>query len=104
MSAKIDVLSKSDIENLNKQIEEKNAKLGTYSREKLVFEKERCEQILNRNIPMCLSLYTKNILQSDDKNKILGQLHRLNLECYWKILNIELLAEINKRLGKYNER
>lgn len=104
MSAKIDVLPKSDIDNLNKKIKEKMDKLGEYPREKLIFERERCEQILNRNIPMCLSLYTKTILQSDKKDKILGQLHRLNLECYWKILNIELLAEINKRLEKNDER
>ena len=100
MAGKIDVLSKNDIENLDNKIKEQKEKLSTYSREKLVFERERCEQILNRNIPMCLSLYTKNILQSDLPDKILGQLHRLNMECYWKILNLDYLSQINKQLGK----
>jgi len=100
MAGKIEVLSKSDIENLDKKIKEQKEKLSSYPHEKLIFERERCEQILNRNIPMCLSLYTKNILQSDSRDKIFGQLHRLNMECYWKVLNLEYLTDINKQLGK----
>lgn len=100
MKLETEVLSKKEIENIKQKIQEKIDQISSSSPKKLVFERERCEQILNRNIPMCISLHTKNILQSEDKNKILGQLHRLNLECYWKILNLEYLEEINKYIEK----
>lgn len=103
MKLETEILSKKEIENIKKEIQEKIDHISSYSIKKLNFEKERCEQILNRNIPMCISLHTKNILQSDDKNKILGQLHRLNLECYWKLLNLEYLQEIHKYIEKSNK-
>lgn len=100
MSKETGILDKAEIVKLVNEISQKKAKIPTSSREKLVFERERCEAILGRNIPMCISLYTKNIIQSDDREKILGQLKRLSLECYWKILNIEYKAEIEKQLEK----
>ena len=100
MSKETGILDKAEIVKLVDEISQKKAKILTSSREKLIFERERCEAILNRNIPMCISLYTKNIIQSDDREKILGQLKRLSLECYWKILNIEYKAEIEKQLEK----
>ena len=100
MTSDIKVLTDAEIKNLDEKIKEKKESLESYSHEKLVFERERCAQILNRNIPMCLSQYTKNILQSNSRDKILGQLHRLNLECYWKILNLEYLRDIEKQLAK----
>ena len=103
MKLETEVLSKKEIENIKQKIQEKIDQISRYSQKKLVFERERCEQILNRNIPMCISLHTKNILQSEDKAKILGRLHRLNLECYWKLLNLEYLEKINEYLEKSNE-
>ncbi len=98
MKLETEVLTKKEIKNITEKIQEKIQSISSSSQKKLVFERERCEQILNRNIPMCISLHTKNILQSDDRQKILGQLHRLNLECYWKILNLEYLEKINEYL------
>lgn len=100
MKLKPEIVKKSEIESIKKKIQEKIEQLSDYSQKKLLFEKERCEQILNRNIPMCVSLHAKNILQSEDKTRILGQLHRLNLECYWKILNLDYLEKINQHLNK----
>ena len=100
MSARIELLTKDEVRNLEQKIKEKKAKISDFSFEKLLFEQKRCEQILNRNIPMCLSLHIKNILQATDRKRIVGQLHRLNLECYWKILNLEYLKAINKQLKK----
>ena len=100
MSKETGILSKTEIIKLENEINQKKAKIPTSSREKLVFERERCEAILNRNIPMCISQYTKNIIQSDDRDRILGQLKRLSLECYWKILNTEYMKEIAKQLEK----
>lgn len=100
MSKETGILSKTDIVRLVEEMNQKKAKIPTSSLEKLKFEKERCEAILNRNIPMCISLYTKNIIQSDSRDRILGQLKRLSLECYWKILNIEYMKEIDKQLNK----
>lgn len=93
-------LRKSEFHNLEKKIKEKKEKIKTYSFDKLIFERERCEQILNRNIPMCISMHTKKILQGTSRNQILGQLERLILESYWKILNLEYLELINKHLNK----
>ena len=93
-------LDTNELEHLYEKIKEKKEKISQYTQEKLLFERDRCLQILNRNIPMCLSQYTKNILQSDDKKKILGQLHRLNIECYWKVFNLEYLEQINNQLSK----
>lgn len=93
-------LRKSELENLERKISEKKEKLKTYNFDKLIFEKERCEQILNRNIPMCISMHTKKILQGINREQILGQLERLNIESYWKILNLEYLELINKYLNK----
>lgn len=100
MNLSSEILTKKEVENIKQKIQEKIKNISSYSQKKLEFERERCEQILNRNIPMCLSLHTKNILQSDNKKKIIGQLHRLNLECYWKILNLEYLEKINNQLKK----
>ena len=98
MSFDINLISEKEIENLYQKIGEKKGEIKSYSREKLLFEKERCEQILNRNIPMCISNYTKHLLQLTDKEKIERQLIRLNLECYWKIFNLEYLKSIEEQL------
>lgn len=100
MLKQFDLLRQEEVDSLCQKINEKQAHIKEFSRDKLLFEKERCLQILNRNIPMCISQHTKNILQSSDSQRILGQLHRLSLECYWKVLNIDYLEEINKQLDK----
>lgn len=100
MKLQNEILSKKEVEEITKKIQDKIKNISSYSKKKLIFERERCEQILNRNIPMCLSQHTKNILQSEDKKRIIGQLHRLNLECYWKLLNLEYMEKINNELEK----
>lgn len=100
MSEQFDLLQKDEIDKLYQKVSEKKNQIKDFSLEKLIFERDRCMQILNRNIPMCISQHTKNILQSVDEKRILGQLHRLNLECYWKVFNLEYLTEINKQLDK----
>lgn len=98
MKLETQILTQKEVDSIQGKIKEKIESVSSYSRKKLLFEKERCEQILNRNVPMCVSLHTKNILQSDNREKIIGQLHRLNLECYWKLLNLEYLEMIKKEL------
>jgi ribosomal protein L39E len=97
-----EIVKKSEIDALNRKIEDKIRHVSSFSQKKLQFEKQRCEQILNRNIPMCVSMHTKNIIQSNNQERILGQLHRLNIECYWKVLNLVYLEKINKCLSKTN--
>ncbi len=100
MSNQFDLLQQEEIDSLYQKIGEKEQHIAEFSRDKLIFERDRCLQILNRNIPMCISQHTKNILQSSDEDRILGQLHRLSLECYWKVLNIRYLDIVNKQLDK----
>lgn len=98
------IISDNEIANIDNRLEEMLKSLDGYSQEKILFEKERCKQILNKNIPMCLSNYIKVILQSDDKDKILKQLHRINLETYLKLSYIKYLKEIDEKINKFNEK
>lgn len=98
MTVEDELLSKEEVEKLKQSIDDKIKRLSTYPRSKLRFEKERCRQILDRNIPMCISMHTKNILQTNSESRIVGQLKRLNIESIWKVLNLKLLSEIEKQL------
>lgn len=100
MSKSTQLISEEELENLKSKIEDRIKKLPNLDEKQLKFEEGRVRQILQRNIPMYISLHVKNIVQTDNPDKIIGQLERLNVEAYWKKMNLEYLQLVKNKLKK----